>query len=70
MADLAKLDERLRCVEQDVGIIKERLTHMPNKADLWKALAWAGGLTLAAIGSGGLWIIQQYLSPILQKLAQ
>lgn len=65
MTDANGIETRLRGVETEVAIIKERLSHMPTTAQLWKALAWAGGVTIAAILGGGWWAVQQYLEPLL-----
>lgn len=66
---LNEIDSRLRGVETDVAVIKELLNHIPTLAQLWKALAWAGGTIIVAFVGGGWWAVQQYLSPILHKLS-
>ena len=67
MDKLNEIDGRLRAVEIDVGSMKERLNHMPTTAQLWKALALAGGTTIFAILGGGWWAVQQYLEPLLKS---
>jgi hypothetical protein len=63
-----QLDGRLRSVETDVAAIKERISHMPTTASLWKALALAAGSVLAAFLGGGWWVVQRWLEPILARL--
>lgn len=75
MTDIADIRDRLRAVEQSVGEIrtdmagvKERLNHMPTTAKLLGVVLSASGVVLAALLGGYLWIVQQWLEPILSKL--
>lgn len=64
---LNEIDGRLRGVEIDVSTIKERLTHMPTKHEMWVAIAVPTLAIASAIGIVTWWVIQQYLGPILAK---
>jgi len=62
---LSKLVDEVSQSRADLAIIKERLEHTPTKLDVWKAVA----AILLPIGAGVWWIVQQYLGPILAKMA-
>lgn len=70
MDKITEFEGRLREVEKTVVRIDERIKHMPTTAQLWKALALAGGATIAAILGGGWWAVQQYLAPILANISK
>lgn len=58
------IDGRLRSVETDVAIIKERLTHMPSTTDMWKSMGAAALLII-----GGAWAVLQLAGPGIMKTA-
>lgn len=66
MSDMTGIDTRLRTVEQDVAVIKERLSHMPTTLGMWTALS----LVSLAVGSGVVtvlwWAMKSMLEPLLK----
>jgi len=63
-----EIDGRLRIVEQSVIRIETKLDNIPTKTELWRAGAKVAVTTILAAAGVIWWIVQQYLSPILQKL--
>jgi hypothetical protein len=64
--NMSDWDARLRGVETDVAIIKERMTHMPTTMAMWSALA----IVTLTVGGGVVtvlwWAIQGMLEPLLK----
>jgi len=65
-ARVAKLEEHVGHLREDVATIKERLSHTATKAWIM------GGVIVVLIGvlGGVWWTAQQYLGPILQHLGK
>lgn len=70
MADLTKIDERLRRVEDAVVRIETRMENFPTREWMWKSLAKGAALLMLAVGSGLLWLVKAYLAPIMAQLAK
>lgn len=62
---LAMVNNTVSSVQTDVAVIKERLSHTPTTLQMWMAVA----AVLVPIGGAFVWIVQQYLGPILAKAA-
>jgi hypothetical protein len=64
-ARIAKLEDHVGTIREDVATIKERLKHVATKA--W-ILGGVIAVLLAILGAMW-WMAQQYLGPILQHIA-
>ncbi|HGM6772790.1 TPA: hypothetical protein ACKQAW_003385 [Stenotrophomonas maltophilia] len=62
---LVKLADEVSQSRAELSAIRERLSHTPTKLDMWKAVA----AILLPIGAAVWWIVQQYLGPILARMA-
>ncbi|MGE8235084.1 MAG: hypothetical protein ACN6PQ_02310 [Stenotrophomonas indicatrix] len=65
MSDFSDIDKRLRGVETDVATIKERLNHMPTKADAQTMLNGAQSKILLAIAGAVLVAVVKWSWPVL-----
>lgn len=65
MSDTTELEKRLRGVETDVATIKERLNHMPTKAEIQSMLSGAQSKILLAIGAAVLVAVVKWTWPVL-----
>ena len=62
---VAMVSNTLSAVQTDVAVIKERLSHTPTTLQMWLAVV----AVLVPVGGALIWIVQQYLGPLLAKAA-
>ena len=65
MSEITELDKRLRNVETDVATIKERLNHVPTKAELQTMLSGVQGKIIWTIVGFALLAAAKMAWPIL-----
>lgn len=64
-AAMGRIETETSALKTEVAVMRERLSHMPTKLEMWTGVA----LVLSAVGGGLLWMVQQYLGPLLAKAA-
>ena len=69
MSSTEQLEPRLREVEKGLVRVEAKLDNVPTKTQLLTLSLKVAAGTLLAIVGGAWWIVQQYLAPILQKVA-
>ncbi|WP_256643665.1 hypothetical protein [Stenotrophomonas sp. 9(2022)] len=65
MSDFSDLDKRLRTVETDVATVKERLNHVPTKADMQTMLNGVQAKVLWAIFGLAVAAVVKWAWPVL-----
>ena len=68
-SSVGRLEVETANVRTEVAVIKERLTHVPTKLEMWTGVAVVVFSVGASVGGGLWWLVQAYLGPLLLKAA-